>query len=129
MGKKERQAYLNAIRGRYAKAGRTEKGKILDEFCAVCGYARKYALRLLGRSPAKGLAGQARAALPFTLRGFDCDNGCEFLNWPLLAHVRQGVKLADQLLLSHDEAGREKAGGCQNRQKARPASNACATPA
>lgn len=53
MGKKERQAYLKAIRGRYGKASRTEKGKILDEFCAVCGYARKYALRLLGRAPVK----------------------------------------------------------------------------
>ena len=53
MGKKERQAYLKAIRERYAKADRAEKGKILDEFCAVCGYARKYALRLLGRSPTK----------------------------------------------------------------------------
>jgi hypothetical protein len=29
-----------------------DKGKILDEFCAVCGYYRKYALRLLNRSPA-----------------------------------------------------------------------------
>lgn len=53
MGKKERQAYLKAIHGRYAKAGCAEKSKILDEFCAVCGYARKYALRLLGRTPTK----------------------------------------------------------------------------
>ena len=26
------------------------------------------------------------AALPFRLRGFDCDNGSEFINWTILAH-------------------------------------------
>ena len=49
MGKHERRAYLEAIRGRYRKATRTGKARILDEFCAVCGYHRKYAIRLLGR--------------------------------------------------------------------------------
>jgi hypothetical protein len=53
MGKQERLAYLKAIRGRYKKADRAGKGKILDEFCAVCGYARKYALRLLNRTERK----------------------------------------------------------------------------
>lgn len=49
MGKQERRAYLEAIRGRYRKAKRAGKARILDEFCAVCGYHRKYAIRLLGR--------------------------------------------------------------------------------
>jgi hypothetical protein len=49
MGKHERRAYLEAIRGRYRKANRAGKARILDEFCAVCGYHRKYAIRLLGR--------------------------------------------------------------------------------
>ena len=49
MGKHERRAYLEAIRGRYCKANRSGKSRILDEFCAVCGYHRKYAIRLLGR--------------------------------------------------------------------------------
>jgi hypothetical protein len=49
MGKHERRAYLEAIRGRYRKASRAGKTRILDEFCAVCGYHRKYAIRLLGR--------------------------------------------------------------------------------
>jgi hypothetical protein len=49
MGKHERRAYLDAIRGRYRKADRAGKTRILDEFCAVCGYHRKYAIRLLGR--------------------------------------------------------------------------------
>src|SRR5512139_1762731 len=51
MGKGERKAYLAAIRSRYRKANRAQKSKILDEFCAVCGYHRKYALRRLNQTP------------------------------------------------------------------------------
>ena len=47
MGKNERQAYLKAIRTRYRRVGKEAKVAILDEFCAVCGYHRKYAIRLL----------------------------------------------------------------------------------
>jgi len=50
MGKNERQAYLKAIQNRYRRARRESKATILDEFCAVCGYHRKYAIRLLGRT-------------------------------------------------------------------------------
>lgn len=39
--------YLSAIKSRYKMASRSEKGSILDEFCRVCGYNRKYAIRLL----------------------------------------------------------------------------------
>jgi len=49
MGKNERQAYLKAIRSRYWGAGKRAKAAILDEFCAVCGYHRKYAIRLLNQ--------------------------------------------------------------------------------
>ena len=28
-------------------------------------------------------------ALPFSIRGFDCDNGSEFINWPLLKHFTE----------------------------------------
>jgi len=49
MGKKAREEYLAAIRGRYRRAGRRGKAAILDEFCAVCGYNRKYAIRILNR--------------------------------------------------------------------------------
>ncbi len=38
MGKHERRAYLQAI-----------EPDILNEFCEVCGYARKYPIRLLNR--------------------------------------------------------------------------------
>lgn len=47
MGKQERRVYLEAIRARYRRAKKAGKTAILNEFCAVCGYHRKYALRLL----------------------------------------------------------------------------------
>lgn len=50
MGKQERRAYLEAIRTRYRRARKAGKTAILDEFCAICGYHRKYALRLLRTS-------------------------------------------------------------------------------
>jgi|SRR5437667_56284 len=40
---------LARIHGRYQRAGRPHKKRILDEFCATCGYHRKAALRLLNR--------------------------------------------------------------------------------
>jgi hypothetical protein len=41
---------LARIHGRYERAGRLHKTRILDEFCATCGYHRKAALRLLNRA-------------------------------------------------------------------------------
>jgi transposase InsO family protein len=41
--------YLGRIYERYQRGGRQHKSKILDEFCAVCGYHRKAALRRLNR--------------------------------------------------------------------------------
>ena len=54
MGKQERRAYLEAIRARYRRANKAGKSAILNEFCAVCGYHRKYALRLLGARHKRG---------------------------------------------------------------------------
>lgn len=54
MSKKCRQSkweYLLAIWERYQRVGRRFKSKILDEFCAVCGYTRKYAIGLLSCKP------------------------------------------------------------------------------
>ena len=48
MVKSARREYLEAIRKRYRKARKKDKKPILDEFCANCGYHRKYAIRLLG---------------------------------------------------------------------------------
>ena len=46
-----RKEYLEKIRGRYARAGRVHKSRILDEFCSNCGYHRKHAVRLLSQAP------------------------------------------------------------------------------
>jgi len=43
--------YVAAIRGRYHKADKKEKGKILDEFVKVTGYHRKAATRLMLKIP------------------------------------------------------------------------------
>jgi len=51
---KAKQEYLRAIHARYRRAGREEKQRILDEFCRVTKYHRKYAIRLLnGPAPGK----------------------------------------------------------------------------
>jgi hypothetical protein len=50
------EEYTVAVRGRYLKAMKKEKGRILDEFVQVSGYHRKAAIRLLHRngSPERG---------------------------------------------------------------------------
>jgi hypothetical protein len=62
-----RMDYLKAVYVRYHKAAKSVKGRILDEFCKVCNYHRKHALRLLGR-PAPTLkrsAGHRRRAFSY----------------------------------------------------------------
>lgn len=44
---KSKKEYFQAIKLRYHNAGKQAKAPILDEFCANCGYNRKYAIRLL----------------------------------------------------------------------------------
>ena len=41
--------YAHAIRSRYLRASKDEKGKILDEFVQAAGFHRKAAIRLLNR--------------------------------------------------------------------------------
>lgn len=41
--------YIRAIQGRYIKAAKTDKGKILDEFVSNTGYHRKSAVSVLNR--------------------------------------------------------------------------------
>ncbi len=43
--------YAKEMRNRYRKAVRAQRGRLLDEFTAVTGYHRKYAIGLLGREP------------------------------------------------------------------------------
>jgi hypothetical protein len=47
MSKKSKDEYLIEVRKRYPKVNKEEKQKILNEFCSVCEYNRKYAIRLI----------------------------------------------------------------------------------
>jgi len=58
--------YLEAIRGRYRKASKEEKGKILDEFTKTTNIHRKAAIRLLNRDVES--SGKKRRGRP---RGYD----------------------------------------------------------
>ena len=54
MSGKSRWDYLKAIYFRYKKVSKPLRARILDEFCQVCRYNRKYAIRLLnGAAPQK----------------------------------------------------------------------------
>jgi len=51
MSRSSKRDYLKKIHPRYQKADAREKRRILDEFCANCGYHRKHAIRLLNGPP------------------------------------------------------------------------------
>ena len=46
--------YIEAVRGRYLKGTRKERGQILNEFPRVTGYHRKAAIQLLTRGSKEG---------------------------------------------------------------------------
>lgn len=48
-----KKEYFEKIKERYKKANKKTKKTILDEFCMVCGYARKYAIRKLSSKKKK----------------------------------------------------------------------------
>lgn len=47
MSQELKREYLKVIRERYQKSPRVRKSMILEEFVMVCGYSRKYAIRIL----------------------------------------------------------------------------------
>jgi hypothetical protein len=49
MSQNEKKAYYYAIKERYLKSNKKEKSIILNEFCKICGYNKKYAIRLLNK--------------------------------------------------------------------------------
>jgi hypothetical protein len=56
MSQRSKREMIETIRPRYLKANKAGKGQILDEFIAVTGYHRKYAIRVLRHGPKpKGL--------------------------------------------------------------------------
>lgn len=52
MVQQTKREYVAAIRLRYASSGVKGKKRILDEFCEICGYHRKHAIRLLNTKSA-----------------------------------------------------------------------------
>lgn len=52
--------YALAVRRRYEAAGRVEKGRILDEFCATTGMHRKAAIRVLNRKAGPAVTKRGR---------------------------------------------------------------------
>jgi hypothetical protein len=46
-----KREYVELAWGRYQRGGKAHKSKILDEFCQVCGCARKHAIRLFRAKP------------------------------------------------------------------------------
>ena len=104
MGKPERRAYLEAIRARYRRAGKASKSTILNEFCAVCGYHRKYALRLLS---AKRLRTQPKTCKPGPISRYDTPELVGALRTIWLASDQlcsKRLKAALPLWLPHYEA-------------------------
>ncbi|MDK1022099.1 MAG: hypothetical protein QGD90_10730 [Candidatus Hydrogenedentes bacterium] len=51
MGRRSKWEYFKVIYLRYHRASRALKRAMLDEFCRVCGYNRKYAIRKLNGPP------------------------------------------------------------------------------
>lgn len=48
-----KKTYTDQIRSRYISSCKKDKAKILDEYCHICGYTRKHAIRTLANSPSK----------------------------------------------------------------------------
>lgn len=46
----ERKAVTKQMAGRYAKASKKDKGKMLDELCALTGWTRRHARRALAQA-------------------------------------------------------------------------------
>ena len=63
MSKESREEYVRKMRERYEGRGREGRSRLLDELCAVCGYDRKHAIKLMRpggyrRGAPKGRAGR-----------------------------------------------------------------------
>jgi len=86
MSGKTRWDYLKAIYVRYHKVSKRLRAQILDEFCQVCDYNRKYAIRLLngpapqrpktivrkGRRPAYGAKVISALTVIWEAAGYPC---------------------------------------------------------
>jgi len=107
MTKKSKRELLLAIRPRYLKAGKAEKGLILDQFVAATSYHRKYAIHLLkngqSRRPQRSRKGQAKygpamvQALVQVWKACDCI--CALRLHPFLPEMAEVLERTGQLVL------------------------------
>jgi hypothetical protein len=59
MSMRSRQEVVARLRGKYQRAGLAYRRKLVDELCSVCGYERKYAIKVL-RGNRPGPRGRSR---------------------------------------------------------------------
>ena len=64
MGKLSMDLYLDNLVKRYKKANRQQKSEILNELCAVSGYHKKHAIRLLNKRKIRRPRGKERRGRP-----------------------------------------------------------------
>jgi len=96
-----------AVRDRYRRAGKPEKGLILDEFCRTTGYHRKAAIRLLGSTTSgrgKG-RGRKRTYGPEVVEALKrlweaCDRACSKRLVPFIPELVQVLERHGELRLS-----------------------------
>lgn len=79
MSNRSKQEYLEAICNRYRHSSKKGKRWILDEFCQVCGYNRKYAIRLLRKKLSSHLPCQRQAQNRGRPRQYEDPQLLEFL--------------------------------------------------
>lgn len=111
--------YARAVSPRYLKAGKREKGRILDEFCKTTGHHRKSAVRLLRNPPEKargvGVDGGKRRGRPREY-GFEVVEGlrevwevsdhlCSKLLAPFVEELVQALERHGEITLSNDVRG------------------------
>jgi len=107
MTKPGKQELLLEVRPRYLRAGRAEKGRILDEFVAATRYHRKYAIHLLVNSPPAHSHAARRGRTPYgpavvcaLLRiSQSCDCICSKRLKPFLPTMIQALERSGELVL------------------------------
>jgi hypothetical protein len=85
-----RPGYLEA--DTVAHCGESLAGDFIWSVTYTDLYSGWTSLRAVWNKAAHGIVEatrQVEAALPFSLLGFDCDNGSEFLNWHLVRHFQE----------------------------------------
>ena len=110
MTKTAKRELLEAIRARYLRASKPEKGRILDEFVATTGYHRKYAIRLLRHGPPRRPASRRRGRPIYTSSVVQvltdiwelCGRICSRRLHPFLPEILEVLEHQQELVLPPD---------------------------